>query len=102
MPHIGIHRLAAGHSQERGAKDGETTADADARKKQEDEKILVKRAADNLQLQSILHGTRKACMINNSMCLEGQQIDGFVIEKINPGSVVLKNGSYRFELQMQK
>ena len=41
-------------------------------------------------------------MINNTMFVEGQQIDGFTIEKINPSSVIVKNGSYRFELQMQK
>ena len=84
------------------AKDGESASDADARKKQEDEKVAVRHAADNLQIQSILHGTKRACMINNTMFVEGQQIDGFTIEKINPSSVIVKNGSYRFELQMQK
>jgi hypothetical protein len=84
------------------AKDGETASEADARKRQDDEKAAIKRAVENLQIQSILHGARRACMINNTMCVEGQQIDGFTIEKINPSSVVVKNGSYRFELQMQR
>ena len=41
-------------------------------------------------------------MINNTMYTEGQQVDSFVVEKINPGTVVVKSSVYRFELRMQK
>ena len=41
-------------------------------------------------------------MINNMMVTENQQIEGFVVEKINPHSVIVKQGEYRFELHMQK
>ena len=47
-------------------------------------------------------GTRKSCMINNTLYTEGQEIDSFVVERINPGAVVVRNGVYRFELRMQK
>jgi len=60
-------------------------------------------ASQSLTLQSIIHsGARKACMINNTLYLEGQQVDPFTIEKITPNSVVVKTGVYRFELRMQK
>ena len=32
-----------------------------------------------------MHGdTRKACMINNTLYQEGEQVDSFTIEKISP------------------
>jgi hypothetical protein len=71
--------------------------------KQEREKQAAIKACAALQLQSIIHsGSRKACMINNTLYLEGQQIDQFIIERIEPGRVVVKTGVYRFELKMQK
>jgi hypothetical protein len=45
---------------------------------------------------------RKACMINNVVYLEGQQVDGFVIRTINPASVIVQQDRYRFELKMQR
>jgi hypothetical protein len=47
-------------------------------------------------------GARKSCMVNNTLYTEGQQVDGFTIEKIAPDSVIVRNGSYRFELRMQR
>ena len=56
-----------------------------------------------LRLQSIIHsGSRKACMINNTLYLQGQQVEQFLIEKIEPDRVVVKTGAYRFDLKMQK
>ena len=61
------------------------------------------KAVQGLQLQTVMSGeVRKACMINNTLYQEGQQVEGFTIEKISPGGVVVKNGPYRFELKMQK
>jgi hypothetical protein len=79
-------------------------ADADAaKKKREDEKAVALKASQNLMLQSIIHsGSRKACMINNALYLEGQQVEEFVVEKIEPHRVIVKTGPYRFELKMQK
>ena len=61
------------------------------------------KAVQAMNLQSIIHsGSRKACMINNTLYMEGQQADQFIIEKITPSGVVVKVGVYRFELKMQK
>jgi hypothetical protein len=85
--------------------EGEKVSESEsaAKKRREEERQAVIKAVGALNLQSVIHsGARKACMINNTMYSEGQQIGEFVIEKINPGSVVVKNGVYRFELRMQK
>jgi hypothetical protein len=99
---VPLGQLKTNPFRQTSAKDGETASEADARKKRDDDKAAARRTAEGFQLQSILHGTRKACMINNTMCVEGQQIEGFVIEKINPSSVIVRSGTFRFELQMQK
>src|SRR5437660_1597989 len=74
----------------------------EAKRRKEEERQAVVKAVQGLQLQSIMHSTaRQACMINNTLYREGQQIDGFTIEKITTSSVIVKNGTYRFELKMQ-
>jgi len=84
----------------------QANADADAeaaKKKREDEKQAALKASENLVLQSIIvSGSRKACMINNAMYMEGQQVDQFTVEKIEPHRVIVKSGAYRFGLTMQK
>jgi hypothetical protein len=76
--------------------------DAERRRKEEERQKVLK-AVQSLQLRSIIHsGTRRACLINNTLYLEGQNVEGFVIEKINPGSVVVKQDAYRFELRLQQ
>jgi hypothetical protein len=60
------------------------------------------KAVQELQLQSIMFSdNRKACMINNSLYREGQQVGDFSIEKISPQSVVVEMNKLRFELKMQ-
>jgi hypothetical protein len=78
-------------------------SDAEAKRLQEQARRQVLAAIGEMQLQSIIHsGKHKACMINNTLYQEGQQIEQFTIEQINPGSVVVRNGPYRFELKMQR
>lgn len=72
------------------------------RKRREEERQLVLKAVGGLQLQSILAGARKSCMINNTLYQEGQQVGQFTIEKISPSAVIIKSGAYRFELKMQQ
>ncbi len=85
-----------------------STPAADARgedmeKKREEERLAALNAVQALRLQSILYGeTRKACMINNALYREGQQVGDFVIERINPDAVVVKRSAYRFELRMHR
>jgi hypothetical protein len=41
-------------------------------------------------------------MINNALYTEGQTVEGFLVEKIAPNTVIVRNGQYRFELRMQR
>jgi hypothetical protein len=81
-----------------------SATEAEAKRKKEEERLAIKTAAEALQLQFVMSmGAKSSCMINNRQYREGQQIDGgFTVEKINANSVVVKNGTYRFELKMQR
>ena len=80
-----------------------TLSETAAKRRREEERQAVLKAVGALNLQSVIHsGTRKSCMINNTLYTEGQQVDSFVVERISPDAVVVRNGVYRFELRMQK
>ncbi len=84
------------------AQDRDPTEEELARKREE-EKLAATRASEALKLQSIIYsGSRKACMINNTLYKEGEQIEQFTIEKIEPGRVIVKTGQYRFELKSKR
>ena len=85
----------------RAAKTEVVDNDANDKKRREQERQAVVKAVAGLQVQSIISGKNKSCMINNRLCQEGQQIESFTIEKINPGAVIVKSGAYRFELKMR-
>jgi hypothetical protein len=91
---------------EKGAGDpGQAAAlsEEQERKRREEERAAVTKAVETLQLMSVMHGgARRSCMINNTLYTEGQQVDGFTVEKINPNAVVVRSGAYRFELRMQR
>ncbi|HYO10843.1 MAG TPA: hypothetical protein VER17_17900 [Tepidisphaeraceae bacterium] len=74
-----------------------------AKKKRDEERQAGLKASQALNLQSIIHsGSRKACMINNTLVLEGQQVEQFTVEKITPSSVILRTGAFRYERRMQQ
>jgi hypothetical protein len=78
-------------------------SEASIRRQREEERKSVLKAVQGLQLQSVIHSdARRACMINNAMFQEGQQLEGFTIEQIAAQAVVVRNGMYRFELRMQR
>ncbi len=73
-----------------------------ARRRRETERGEALKAVQALQLQSVLFSdTRRACMVNNTMLREGQQIADFTVDKISASGVIVRNGTYRFELKMQ-
>jgi hypothetical protein len=88
--------------------DGKTATPSEEalKKKREEEKQAATRACDSLKLQSIISGSRKACMINGSLYQEGQVVEvsgvEFTVEKIEPARVVVKTGTYRFELKSKR
>jgi hypothetical protein len=53
-------------------------------------------AAKGLRVQTILAGSRKACMINNKLLKVGDQVDGFTVEDITAGSVIVRKGDFKF------
>ena len=72
-------------------------------RKREEEKLAATKAFESLKLQSIIYsGSRKACMINNTLYREGQQLEQFTIEKIEQARVLVKTGAYRFELKNKR
>jgi len=75
---------------------------AAARKLKAEEEKKAHEIADGLHLQSIMRGRRNSCMINNTLLTQGQQIEGFVVEAINQGSVVLARGDVRVEKKIDK
>ena len=73
----------------------------DEREEEAHKQIL--NAVGELHLQSIIHGGKyRACMINNTLYKEGQQIGILKIEQVTAANVVVSGGKYRFELKMQK
>jgi hypothetical protein len=75
--------------------------EAMAKKKHEELRLVVMKSAEKLVIQSIvIRGTKKACLINNTLYELGEAVDGFVIEKIEPKSVVVRKEDFRFELKM--
>ncbi len=77
-------------------------SEAASKRRKDAERETTLKAVQALHLQSIMSGKRGACMINNAMYTEGQQVGQFTIEKISQGIVIVKSGAYRFELKMQK
>jgi len=76
---------------------------AELARKKEEEKAAMLKALQGLQLQSVISmGAKSTCMVNNAMYREGQKVEDFTIEKITSNSVIVRNGTYRFELKMQR
>lgn len=83
-----------------GSEDGD---DLTAKRKLAEQRQVVLKAFQTLQLQSIMYGEKnRSCMINNSLYREGQQVNGFVIEKITKDNISVKQDEWRFDLKMAK
>ena len=87
----------------KAADEGRDPTEEELARKREEERLAATRASESLKLQSIIYsGARKACMINNTLYKEGEQIEQFTVEKIEPGRVIVKTGPYRFELKSKR
>ena len=83
-------------------KDASAALPKDSQREEELHKQAID-AVSELHVQSIIRGTKyKACMINNTLYQEGQQVGILKIEQVNNGAVVVSSGKYRFEVKMQK
>jgi hypothetical protein len=76
--------------------------EAAAKKKADEARAATLKAAQALNLQFIVVGRKKSCLINNGRYLEGQQVGEFTIESISPNSVVITKDDQKFELTMKK
>jgi hypothetical protein len=86
-----------------GPAKGEAPSEEFAKKKKDEQRAAALKASQALNVQSIMKsGNRSACMINNTMYTEGQIVEGFTIEKIGAGAIIVKKDVFRFELKMQK
>jgi len=102
---IPLGELASNPFRHKAVKEpGNPQAESEAAKarREEAERQAVIRAVGELRLQSIIAGTRKACMINNTLYTVGQKVEEFTIESIASDAVIVVRGKYRFELKMQK
>ena len=81
----------------------EDADDATNKRKLAEQRQVVLKAFQTLQLQSIMYGEKnRSCLINNTFYREGQQVNGFVIEKITADNVSVKQEEWRFDLKMAK
>ena len=90
------------HKAPKDAANPQAESEAAMKRRLEAERAAVARAVGELRLQSIIAGTRKACMINNTLYTVGQKVEEFTIEKIETDVVTVRCGQYRAELRMQK
>jgi hypothetical protein len=70
-------------------------------RKQDAARAAMLKSARTLKLQSVFLGARgNTCVINNTLCQEGQKVGDFTVESIRSGAVILQCGQDRFELSM--
>lgn len=107
MPQVKVEDLKtnpfAAKPQDQGPTPEEVAAKAakKAAEEKEREKLEVAKAAGALRLQSILRGAAvRTCMIGNVAYAEGQEVEGFVIDRIDQDRVIVSKAGYRFEVRM--
>ena len=76
--------------------------DAGSRRRKDEERAAALQSARTLTLQTVSYGTSRLALINGQMLREGQTISDFTVDEIRPQSVVVRSGSYRFEVPIQK
>jgi len=73
-----------------------------AKQKKEQLRVSALQAVQTLHLQSVVSSSaRRACMIDGAFYSEGQTAEGFVVERIDTNSVILRQGDNRFQIRMQ-
>jgi hypothetical protein len=75
--------------------------DAGTMENNDGDRVALLQALGKIQLQSICgSGDQLACMIDNHLYHEGEQVQCFTVERIGQTSVVIRSGGYRFELKI--
>lgn len=72
-------------------------------KTRDQQKADALRRVQTLRVQSVIVGDqRRTCMINGRFRDEGDEFDGFTIEKVNQDGVIVRHAGFRFLLQVQR
>jgi hypothetical protein len=61
----------------------------------------IKQGASALRVESIMLGKTPICMINNTAFTAGQEINGFKIDSIEKGFIIVSKSGFRLKLAMQ-
>jgi len=78
------------------------TQDDDGSERERIEHARASHDVGDLHVQSIVRGGKyRACMINNTLYREGQQVGIFTIQKVTAHAVVVVYGKWQWELKMQ-
>lgn len=73
----------------------------DERRQRDEARQRALRAVSELRVESLMtNGSGGTAIINGKFVRPGDAIEGFVVEAIRPGSVVVRNESFRFELKL--
>lgn len=76
--------------------------DAAAKRREAEQRAATLKAAQGLNLQFVVTGKKKSCLINNQRYTEGQSVGDFVVETIESNRVIIRKDDARFELTMKK
>jgi len=74
---------------------------ATLKRKRDADRTAATAAVQALGLQSVTFGTaRRSCLIDGKLYGEGDAVGTFVVERINPKSVVVRRDVFRYEISM--
>jgi len=74
---------------------------SETEKKETDAEEQIRRAADELELQSTICGGSPLASINGHVVRRGDVINGFMVEEIKPEYVVIRQDNVRMKLRMK-
>lgn len=81
----------------------ETASKADEQRKVEEAKGKAIKAASELRIESLMTGRNGGtAIINGKVVRPGDTVDDFFIEEIKTSSVIVRSGTFRFELRLAK
>lgn len=73
----------------------------DERRQRDEARQRALRAVSELRVESLMtNGAGGTAIINGKFVRPGDAIEGFVVEAIRPGSVIVRDDSFRFELKL--
>lgn len=83
----------------------EQTPAVEVKRQRDDQRQRALKAVGELEIESIMigrNGRSGTAIINGKFVRPGDTVDGFTVEDIRPGSVIVKDDTFRFELRLSK